>query len=211
MRRSVACALALAVALSAAGCLGGDSEPVRASGSPATFGDGAAADAGYEPVGVTNRTLNATLTTTVEGDIQGQASEDVVAAIPVAQYRTSGDPPSVVAVASSPSIQLLENPPRSSDPLSTLSTSDLVAFVQTTYGDVGDIEWADNRTVTVLGEEATLVAYRGSASAAGTTLDVRVGVVRVRHEGDVVTVVAVGPRDAAPTDDVVSLLGVLEH
>lgn len=211
MRRSVACALALVLALSAAGCLGGDSEPVRASGSPATFERGAAADAGYERVGVTNRTVNATLATTLEGDIEGRASEDVTATVPVALYRTDGDPPSVVAVASSPAVRLLENPPRSSDPLAALSTAELVAFVQTTYRDVGGVEWIENRTVTGLGEEATLVAYRGSATAGGTALDVRVGVVRVRDEGDVVTVVAVGPAGADPTDDAASLLGALEH
>lgn len=203
--------LALAVVLSIAGCLGGDSAPVRASGSPATLGSDAVADAGYERVGATNRTLNATLTTTVEGDIQGRASEDVVATIPVALYRTSGDPPSVVAVASSPVVQLLENPPRSSDPLSTLSTAELVAFVQTTYGDVGDIERVDDRTVTVSGEETALVTYRGTATVAGAALDVRVGVVRVHDEGDVVAVVAVGPADAGTIEDVASLLGTLEH
>lgn len=205
--------LALTVALSvpAAGCLGDDSTPVRASGSPATFGSDTVADAGYERVGVTNRTLNATLTTTLKGDIEAQESKDVVAEIPVSLYRRPGDPPSVVAVASSPVVQLLENPPRSSDPLSTLSTAELVAFVQTTYGDVGGIERTDDRTVTVLGEETTLVTYRGTATAAGTALDVRLRVGRVRDDGDVVTVVAVRPAATDDTSDVGSLLGALEH
>jgi hypothetical protein len=211
MRPTAACALALVVVLSAAGCLGGGSELVRATGSPATFGSDAAAAAGYERVGVTNRTLNATLTTTVEGDSEGRTSKDVTATIPLALYRTAGDPPSVVAVASSPVVQLLENPPRSSDPLSTLSTAELVAFVQPTYGEVDTLERVDERAVTVLDEETTLVVYRGTTTAAGTALDVRVGVVRVRDAGDVVTVVAVGPGSTDRTDDVVSLLGSLEH
>lgn len=209
--RSVVCVVALAVALGGAGCVGGDSGPVRANGSPATFGADAVADAGYERVGVTNRSLNATLTTTLEGDIEAQASEDVVATIPVAQYRRPGDPPSILAVASSPVVQILENPPRSSDPLSTLSTADLVGFVQTTYGNVGELERVDDRTVTVLDEETSLVTYRGTATAAGTALDVRVSVARVRDDGDVVTVVAVRPADTEETSDVDTLLGALEH
>lgn len=200
--------LLVVVAVAAAGCLGmgGGGDRVEVSGSPATL----APDAGYEHTATRNRTLNATITVTLQGDIEGRESQAVTATVPVATYRSSTDPPTVVAVASSPSVEVIENPPRSGDPLATLSTTDLVAFVQSTYTDPADLEEGRTRTVTALGTEGKLVSYRGTATYEESTIEIQAHVIRIPHDGDVVTVVVVGPADAdEPSLD--PLLGAIEH
>lgn len=204
--------LALAVlVVFAAGCVGGESDPLRASGSPAAVDPGVAADAGFERVGLANRTLNETVTVTIQGDIEGRESRDVVATVPVTTYRRGGDPPTVLAVASSPRVQVIENPPQSADPLAEPSTGRLVAFVQSTYRDLTNVREVGERTVPALGGEATVVTYAGTASVDGETVDVRVRVARVAHEGDVVTVVLVHPAGRADGDRLAALLRGIDH
>lgn len=211
-RTELLLAIAVAFSVVVAGCAGSDGgEPVRTSGSPASFEGAPLEESDYDRAGRTNRTLNATLTVTIEGDIEGRESKDVRATIPVSTYRAAGDPPSVVAVASSPLVEVIENPPESEDPLNTLSTSRLVEFVQSTYAEPTDLEAVSERSVTALGSETTLVTYAGSASVDGRAVDVRVHVVRVEHDGDVVTVVGIGPAGTDGTDRLVGVLEGLEH
>ncbi|MFB6106253.1 MAG: DUF6517 family protein [Halobacteriaceae archaeon] len=175
----------------AAGCLGSDGGPVRAAGTPAGLADGT----GYDRVAATNRTLNATVTRTVMGDVEGRTSLDVVATVPVRTYR---DGEAVLAVASSPYVTVVENPPQGGDPLSTLSTAATVAFVQDRYADVRDVRRVSEDDVAMLGTETTLVTARARATRAGADRAVRIRVARVRHEGDVVTVVAVAAPEGGP-------------
>lgn len=205
--------LVLAVAIVAAGCLGtgGGSDRVRADGSPATLAPDAAAAAGYERVATRNRTLNATVTVTLQGDVEGRESKDVTATVPVTTYRMSGDPPAVVAVVSSPSVEVIENPPKSRDPLATLSTAELVTFVQPTYAAPADLERTGTRTVTALEAEGELVSHRGTATYDGSTVEVQVHVARIPHDGDVVTVVALAPAGSDHGETVGSLLDDLRH
>lgn len=188
-----------------AGCFGGGSgEPVRASGSPATL---SAEDAGYEPVARENRTLNATVTVTLQGDVEGRESTDVAATIPVRTYRNADDQ-RVIGVAASPFVRVIDNPPSGGDPLGTRSPAEQAAFVQSTYADF-DIEAAGERSVTLLGNETTMTTYRGTATRDGERVDVRTVIVRARHDGDVVTVVAVAPTS---TDaDLESRLEAVRH
>lgn len=194
-----------ALLLVLAGCSGG-TPSVEASGSPTWVAEDAVADTAFERVGATNRTLNATVTATVQGDVEGRESVDVTATVPVATYRRSGDPPSVLAVASSPVVEVLENPLRTADPLATLSPPALVAFVQSTYAEPERLEHAGNRTVKMLGEEATVATYRGSATGDGATVEVVVEIARLQAGGSVVTVVAVRPASSAAHDAIETLL-----
>lgn len=200
---------AVALLLVLAGCLGGGGEPVRATGSPASLPPDATGE--YEAAGETNRTLNATVTVTLAADVEGRESTDVAATVPVATYRRATDPPAVLAVASSPRVEVVENPPAYGDPLGTLPPAELVPFVQATYAEPTELSETDEATVAVLGTGATLRTYRGSAVLDGESVPVRVHVVRVTHGGDVVTAVAVHGADASEQDRIGSLLGELRH
>lgn len=200
-RRAV---LGATVAALAPGCLGGDA-PVRAAGSPARFD----APDEYERVRATNRTLNATVTVTLQGDVEGRESADVVATVPVWTYRRNGTPPRVVAVASSPYVRVIENPPSGGDPLSTLSTAGVVEFVQDAYGQVTAVRERDARTVTTLERESTVRTYRATARRDGSDVPLTLHVARVRDGGDVVTVVVVHP--AAADGDPSAVLERVAH
>lgn len=209
-------ALALALALLAvtAGCLGsfGDSDRERVAGTPAALDEDAAAEAGYERAGGTNHTLNATITVKLQGDVEGRESQDVTATVPVTTYNRSTDNgPAVLAVASSPHVQVVENPPSGGDPLGTLSTAELVGAVQTTYENPADLTETDTRTVQMLGTETTLTTYHGTAIRGDSRVDVTVHVGRARDGGDVVTLVAVHPRGSDERDRVVDLAGAIRH
>lgn len=185
--------LALAVVLLAvtAGCLG-DGEAVRASGSPATI-EGADA-AGLDAVGARDLSVNATITVTLQADVEGRESQDVVATVPVRAYR-SADGVAVVAVAASPYVEVIENPPTGGDPLSERDTAALLALVQDDYAAPEDVREVGTESVTALGERAEMVRYAGTARRDGERREVVASVVRVRHEGDVVTVVGVRPAE----------------
>ena len=205
--------LVVAAMLVLAGCAtGAPRTPVEASGGAATVPAAATADVGYEHVGTATRRLNATVAVTLSGDVEVTERQPVNASVPVARYRRSTSAgPSVVALAASPLVQVVENPPRSGDPLSTLSTAVLVAFVQSTYGEPTDLAEAGTRTVEVLGVQTDLTTYRGTAALDGGHVRVAVHVARVEHGGDVVTVVAVHPRTVDERDRLVALLDATRH
>lgn len=210
-RRAVL-ALGAGALVAVAGCTGGQETPVAASGATAEVRDAAAAEAGYEHVETTDRTVEATLTATLEGDVQVDAREDVDATVPVARYRReTDDGPAAFAVAASPSVQVVENPPESRDPLSTLSTAELVAFVQSSYGEPSDLREGDARPAEMLGAETDLVTHRGTAARDGRAVEVAVRVARAEDAGDVVTAVAVHPATVEEGDRVAALLGALTH
>lgn len=203
-RTSLALALCALVAL--AGCsAGAESTPVAASGSTVELPEGSVAEAGYDHTGTTEKRINATLRAELEGDISVTEVVDVRATVPVARYRRStSDGPAVVAVASSPSVQLVENPPITRDPLSTLSPTALARFVQSTY-PLDVVSDAAESEVTVGGESVRLLTYdaRLNRSASGTAAStpplpddapLTVRVVCVDRSDDVLTVVSVTPR-----------------
>lgn len=207
-------ALAVAVAALAvlAGCSGGGTEtPARVAGSPATVPADAASEAGYTHAGTTEVVVNATLRVDLEGDIEVSEFQDVVATVPVSRYRRSTpEGPVVVSVAASPNVQVVENPPVDRDPLSTLSTARLAGTVQSAY-DVANLSERRTREVTLLGSETDLVTYHGRGRRNGTDRrQVAVHVARAAHAGDVVTVVAAGPR-GADGDGLTSLVAAVDH
>lgn len=193
-------ALALLALVVLGGCAGGGGpETVSAAATPVAAPADAAATAGYESTGTTERRLNATVTAELEGDISVTERVDVEATVPVATYRRT-DGPGVAAVAASPQVQVVENPPVDRDPLATLSTADLVAFL---LNRSVDVERTGERTVELLGETATLSTH-GGTDADGDPVVVWV----VRAEGDAAAVTAVGlapaGTDVAPFEALVA-------
>lgn len=185
-------AVAVALLVVLAGCSSG-TEHVEAEGASARVPADALSETGYERVSAVERTVNATLIVTLQGDVQGRNSVDVTATVPVVTYRRGTDPAAVFAVASSPSVTVVENPEQTADPLSTRSPAALVEFVQSTYANVTGVEQTDTASVTMLGGETAVRTYRATATTDGSSTAILVDIARVAHDGDVVTVVAVRP------------------
>ena len=203
-------ALALAGALVLAGC-GGASDRVVASGSPAAVEDAALEATGYERVSRTNRTLNTTLRATISGDVEMNAQRSVTATTPIATYRRATDAgPALFVVATAPAVRPIENQPVVRNPLVTEGTTHLVGYVQSTYA-VESLERRSTRTVTVFGNETTARTSTGPATRDGAAVSLRVVVAAVRHDGEFVTAVAVGPRVTLDRDRVRRLLAGVTH
>lgn len=207
-------AIALAVLLVLAGCSGpGDRtpEPIEGTASAATIDDDDLSAAGYERALVESRGVNRTGTIDVSGDVEMTVEYRVRATARRAVYRsTDGDLPSIVALYSVPLVSP-DSVDATIDPLGDRSTAAVVGRVQGTYADVQSLEWVENRSVKLLGNETTLVEYATTAAVDGQSVDVVVSVARVRHAGDVVRVVVILPRDSADPTAVRRLLGAVQH
>jgi len=187
-----AAVVALAALVALAGCGGGGApDTVEAAATPAAVPADAAAAAGYEATATTERRLNATVTAELEGDISVTERVDVRATVPVTTYRRT-DGPGTAAVAASPLVQVVENPPVARDPLATLSTGELVALL---FDRSVDVERTNERTVPALDGEATLAVHEGTDADGAAVL---VWVVRAEREDAVVTVVGVAPAGSDP-------------
>ena len=195
-------ALALVVLVALAGCSGGGTDRVVASGSEATVSSSALATTGYEPAGTTTKTLNATVEATVSGDVELNAEQPVTATIPVATYRTNtSSGTAVFSVAASPAVRPIENQPLVRDPLATLSPTDRTNFLQSTYA-VDSLSEQANETVRLLGNDTVAVRYAGESDRGSVT----VTIASVRDGDEFVTVVAVAPRSAASSERFQQLL-----
>jgi len=193
-RRRALAAVGLALLIAVAGCVGGGTETVERDGSPTAIDEAALADAGFAPRATGNRSLNATLTVTLQGDIEGRESVDVAATVPTATYdRGTDGGPAVGAVAASPAVTVIDNPERVRDPLGSLSPAERAAFVQDAYGEVRDLTAGETATVTARATAATLRRYRGTATREGERVSVAVAHVAVRAGDDAVHVVVVAP------------------
>lgn len=192
--RSIVAALLVAVLV--AGCGGGgDTGPVQLSASAASIDGEALQSAGYEPVGEEAGWVNETVSVSISGDVELQASKDVRARSPLVTYRRPTDHgPAVVGLMAVPAVRLLEdsmNVPR--NPAGDLGPAGFARRLPGPYSEIEVGEAVENTSVTMFGNETHLVTYAATATVDGSTVDVRISVATVRHEGDYVTFVAVHP------------------
>ncbi|QIO22203.1 DUF6517 family protein [Haloarcula sp. JP-L23] len=203
-------ALALVAVVALAGCSGGPSRVV-AAGSPAAVDTAALDGTGYEYVGTTNRTLNTTVQSAISGDVQLDAERPVTATTPIATYRRGTDSgPALLLVATAPAVRPVENQPTVRNPLGTLSTADLVGYLQSTYA-VESLTRGENATVRLLGNETVARTDTGVATYDGKSTRVVVTVASVRDGDEFVTVVAVAPRSVADHERVKRVVAGVTH
>lgn len=207
--RRTAAVLSVAALVALAGCGGGSgNEPIEATADAATVGDGALDATGYSHEGTTSQQLNTSVTLSVQGDIEVQATRQVNATLRVARYRRSIDAGvAAFAAVSSPAVEPLDQFDVAKNPLDGIDTVAVVNRAQA----VADVErlrrTGETEPVEILGNETTLTVYEGSAN--GTAVTAYVGT--VRHDGDYVTVVAVHPVGADERSRVLELAAGVEH
>jgi len=205
--RELAVVFVAALALTA-GCLAVQD---RYEATPATVGDDALADTGYEETRADR--LTRTLT-----DVRGTEDNVTVVSHARSYARTveiGGEPRPLAAagVVSTPSIEVAN---RQFNPVADWSARELLDRFRDRVGDeyeggLRDVSREGTREATVLGTETDLTTFRATTTVAGTEVPLTVEVGRVSHRGDFVVVVAAYPADLDERPAVDRLLGGLEH
>ena len=186
--------LALAVLVLTAGCLGvlTGSEPLELESNEVSVSAAAQGDAGYEEVRTETQTIER------EFSAAGQTREAVVTNH-VAEYARSVSVEPLgtgefarFVVVSTPAVEVLG---QTFNPVGAMTTRELVELVQDRYAGLEDVSPAGERTVTILGESATVSEFTGEAeiAAVGERVDVTIHVVRVRSGPDFIVAIGAHP------------------
>ncbi|ELZ84164.1 hypothetical protein KU306_09055 [Haloferax larsenii] len=216
-------AVALAFVVLFSGCLGG---ATTFTAEPATIPASA-----YESHGYVHG--NSTLVPLGQRVGVGPVSRTVGVEVWVSGYSktTADEDVTGLAVISSPNVRVAG---QSVNPLASLGNRELVGAgldilsdVQAlgNVSEVNGLREVDSRPVTMLGEETELVTYAGtvvvepgettvdgeSVTHEGGSVDVRIHLATVEHEGDVIVVIAVHGADVDETDAVEALASAVEH
>lgn len=208
-RRVLELGLVLVVVL--AGC-GGGSGP-SAEDRPLLTGTATAAEldpptrteTGFDETDRDRSQVNTTISATIQGDVELRTTRRVsVTTVSVAYRRETAafGTYSVPAVQPFERADLVKNPVEGADPAT------LVTRAQRTYA-VSELSESRTTTVTLLGTETTATRYTGAATHDEESVQVRVVVATVRHDGDYVTAVTVTPEgESVP---VARLFGGVTH
>ncbi|MDR5655770.1 MAG: DUF6517 family protein [Halobacteriota archaeon] len=185
-RALLAVALAGLVALSGCALLTGGT--LEFSAGPATVTEDAQSAAQYDLVGVDTQSINRTVS------VAGQ-ERTVEATNHIATYErdlvvTTSEATGTVVVVSTPQMAVVDRP---LNPVGSMSPRQLLEAVAANRADLSDVAVRDNRTTTILGENATVTAFDATTEFGGQSVDVTVHLVRVAHDGDFVIGVAVHP------------------
>ena len=163
-----------------------ESDPVEASAStPATLPD----DAGYSKITSEETTIETTVRVDLTGDVELNASRDVVATVFRRVYEADGG--SRFGLVTAPAVQIFDSPEIVRDPVTSLDDSRVVELATgLSVESVGST--AEQGSVTLLGTDTTLT------TATTTAGDGEVSTVwtRVRAGDDSVTAVATGEGEA---------------
>jgi len=204
----------VAISVLLAGCGGGGGGgPVQLSADAATIAQDTLDATGFESQGQSASWVNTTISVSISGDVELQASKDVRARSPVRTYRRGSEAgPIAVGLLTVPAVHLLEE---SADiirnPASEIEPGSLAGRVQSSYGAIEIGEQIDNTTVTMLGNRTHLVTYAATAPADGQTREVRVSIATVQHGDAFVTYVEVSPASTANIERTQQLLAGVEH
>lgn len=211
MRRATLAVVVALVVLSGCGRGGtGTPQAIEANASQATVGADALSAAGYERVALERGHVNASGTLSIAGDVQMDLGYQVEADTWRAVYRPADGSAATLAVYSVP-LAKPENVAARIDPLAERSLADVVALSQAHWTDVRDLRHTRNRTVRVLDTDATVRQYTGTATREDAPEDVVVFVTQVRHDGDLIRVVAVLPAGAGEWGEVRPLFEAVRH
>lgn len=204
----------VALAIVLAGCGGGGGGgPVIVSADAATIQPGTLESTEFEPGAQSTNWVNSTVSVSISGDVELQASKDVRAQAPVRTYQRDTDAgPILIGLFTVPAVHLLES---SADivrnPAEGLAPVDLVGRVQSTYSDIDIAQQTANTSVVILGNETHLVSYAGTATVDEQTREVRISIATIRHGGAFVTFIEISPAPEADPDRTQQLLAGVQH
>jgi hypothetical protein len=210
MRRTSIAAVALAVVTVTAGCgflLG--TESLSFSASPATVGDSALSETGYEETNVTEQTASREFTV-------ADQTRTVELTNHLAQYERQAElgelgsqPAGVFTVFATPEVEVAG---QTFNPIQGLSERDVAEQFQSNYEGISVGERTGNVTMTALGADRTVEQFDGTATLGGADVDVVIEITKFKHGSDYVVALAVYPeRLDGEHEHVVTMLEGLEH
>ncbi|WP_436931895.1 DUF6517 family protein [Halosimplex halobium] len=179
------------------------------SASPATASDAALSETGYEERAVTNTTVTrnfsaAGQTRQVEVTNRQARYERAVDLGPLGSQRAA-----VFVTFASPEVEVAT---RTFNPISDMSTREVLRQFESRYEGLSVGESVDNRSVRALGSQRTLEQFEGTATLGGSEVDVYVHAAKFKHEGDYVVAVGIYPqRLDGEAENIVALTEGLEH
>jgi len=208
--RKLTLLLTVAVIATTAGCgfITGD-EALTFSADPATVDEDALSESGYEEVSTDRQTIVRNFT------VAGQ-TRSVNVTNHLAQYDRGVELPGIgqqraglFVTFASPQVEIAT---RTFNPIADLSNRQLLAQFSSQYEGLTVGEQVDNRTTMVLGQDAAIEKYEGSAQLSGTSVDVSIHVTTVRHEGDIIVALGIYPQALSGEEErVFTLLDGIEH
>jgi hypothetical protein len=203
--------LAVALAMTTAGCgflLG--TEALEFAADPVTVSDEAVSETGYQETAV--RSENATRNFSV-----ADQERTVRVVNHLGQYERSvqlpgleGSQPAAAFLAlSSPEINVAG---QTLNPLSGLSEREILEKFSSSYEGLNVGQRVENQSVQSLGANRSVSKYEGTATLAGSELDVYVHVTKFRHGEDFIAAIAIYPQSLPDEEEnVETLLTNLEH
>lgn len=210
MTRSNAIGTALLVALVAtSGCLGLLTGDASFEASPASVGDAALEETGYELSD--NRTQNLSRNVSAAGQ---EREVTVVNHLATYNRNVSFGPLGEQEVArfallSTPAVEIGG---RTLNPVGDWSERRIVERLSSQYSGLNDVSHQDNRTVAALGEDRTVERFTGTARIQGQRIDVTLHVTKFQHGEDFVVAVGIHPEQLPDEQDRVdTLLSGVEH
>lgn len=211
MTRMPLAVVAVVVLVAGAGCLGflSGSEPLEFAATPATVADSATADTGYQEKRVEAQPLEREVT------VAGQ-TRTVKVTNHVAVYTREADlgplgqqELGTFVALSTPEIEVLG---RTFNPVGDMSNRELLGQIQGNYQGLQIGDRVGATSVQLLGQSTTLETYDGTATAQGQSVDVRIRIAKVTHEGDFVVVVGIYPTQLEGEGDrIETLIGGVTH
>ncbi|AEM57483.1 hypothetical protein HISP_09610 [Haloarcula hispanica N601] len=203
--------LLVGLLVASSGCVGLiTGETVEFDSAPASVGDSALEETGYEQSMADEQTIERTVT------VAGQ-ERTIRVTNHVRQYERGIDlgPLGEVnagrfIVFSTPSASVAG---KSLNPAASWSNERLVEEVASRNDQINDVQFERNRSVEALGESREVAVFSGTTSIEGQEVDVLIHLTSFEHEGDVVVAVAVYPEriDDREGPRVDTLLGGLSH
>lgn len=200
-------ALGLGVLLVTAGCsfLQG---PVTFEANQSTVTQEARQNTGYEEVRIEQQTITRSYGS-------GEASKEVKVVNVLAEYKRqvslgplSGEL-ARFSVFTTPAVEVAG---QQFNPVGDMSNAELALLVQKKYGTITNVRLQDNRTVQLVGEQATVSKFTADATTvAGKQVDVYLHIGQTYHEGDYVIVIAVYPQQLQEQDNVDRLARGVVH
>ena len=187
MNRRLLAVVALVGLVALSGCALLTGETLEFSAQPATVSESAQETAQYDLIGVESQEINRTV------DVLGQERR-IVATNHVATYErdlavTTTEAVGNVVLVSTPQMSVAG---QSVNPVGSMGPESVLRTLGAGQG-VSDLSAQGNRTVTVLGEDATVTVFGGTSTVAGQEVDVTAHFLRVAHEGDYVIGLAIHP------------------
>ncbi|QIO24175.1 DUF6517 family protein [Haloarcula sp. JP-L23] len=184
-------------------------EALTFSASPATVSDQAVSDAGYEEVSVTEQTVTRNFSA-------ADQTRQVKVTNQLAQYERQvdlgplGSKRAAVFVAfASPEVKVATE---TFNPIAEMSEREILQQFESEYESISVGDRIDNRTVTVLGQSTAVEKFEGTATLAGSQVEVYIHATKLKHEGDHIVAVAIHPqRLDGEEQNVITLLEGLEH